>query len=128
MCRRQQLQRVQDCKVLPKEAVAKQHKIVVCKTEQTKGKKRLMRIQETQWWKLNDVEHEEQFVKKVHHELEQQEEHTWDVLSKMLKTVAKTVLGKTSGKAGKKAETWWCIKREKKKEWDLNRFEETING
>ncbi|XP_037794179.1 uncharacterized protein LOC119589655 [Penaeus monodon] len=30
ICRRSELKRVQDCKVLPGEAVAKQHKVVIC--------------------------------------------------------------------------------------------------
>ena len=46
LCWRTNLQNVQDCKVLPKEAVAKQHKLMVCKVEvQIKGRQRQGKIQ-----------------------------------------------------------------------------------
>ena len=60
MCCRIDLQNVQDCKVLPKKAVAKQHKLIVCKTEvQIKGRQRPERFKRTRCWKLNEVEHGE---------------------------------------------------------------------
>ncbi|XP_042859552.1 uncharacterized protein LOC122245693 [Penaeus japonicus] len=64
--RRRGLKRVQDCRVLPMEAVAKQHKLVMCKAVlETKGKQRLVKIRKTRWWKLNEEEPREQFTKKV---------------------------------------------------------------
>ena len=112
--------------------MAKQHKIVVWKTEiQTKGRQRQVRLQKTRW-KLKGAE---QSVKRVNKELEQQVQKTWDMLSMTLKKAADMVLGKLSGKAGKKEETWWwnvevqevvARKREKKKEQDRDRCEETI--
>ncbi|XP_047486527.1 craniofacial development protein 2-like [Penaeus chinensis] len=50
VCRRSELKRVQDCKVLPGEAVAKQHKVVTCtatvKAEKTKKRER---TRKTRW-------------------------------------------------------------------------------
>ena len=47
-----------------KEVVAKQHKLMVCKVEvQIKGRQRQERFKRTCWWKLNEEEHREKFVK-----------------------------------------------------------------
>ena len=57
LCRRKELKRVRDCKVLPKEAVAKHHKVVVCNAEIiTRGKQRTQKQKKTRWWKLNESE------------------------------------------------------------------------
>ena len=58
LCRMRELKRVRDCKVLPKEAAAKQHKVVVCNAEIiTRGKQRTQRQKKMRWWKLNESEH-----------------------------------------------------------------------
>ncbi|XP_047492419.1 uncharacterized protein LOC125041473 [Penaeus chinensis] len=102
MCKRRELMTIQDCYVLPKEAVAKQHKLVVCK--------------------------------EVERKLDMEERKEWSTLSGVVRETAVEVLGRTSGRKGKKEETWWWNtevqdairdKREKK-ERDLNRCEETI--
>ena len=55
LCWGTDLQNVQDCKVLPKEAVAKQHKLMVCEVEvQINGRRRQERFKRTRWWKLNE--------------------------------------------------------------------------
>ena len=107
LCWRTNLQNIQDCKVFPKEAVAKQHKLVVCKVEvQIKERQRQERFKRTCWWKLNEEEHREKFVKAMKEELVQ-EEWSWEETSIKMRVVAKEVLGVTSGRAGKKEETWW---------------------
>lgn len=96
-----------------------------------------MRTQKTRWWKLNDAEYQERFVKKVEEELEQHGERNWNVVSTAMQAAAKEALGETSGKGGKKEETWWwnaevqeavAHKKKKKKERDLSRCEETIKN
>ncbi|XP_063615696.1 craniofacial development protein 2-like [Penaeus indicus] len=136
ICRRSELKRVQDCKVLPGEAVAKQHKVVICTaTMKTETRKKPDRTRKTRWWKLNEQEHREKFVEKVREGMEAQAEKTWAESSRVLTETAKEVLGVTSGKPGKKEETWWWgeevqdavkEKKEAKKQRDLNRCEETI--
>jgi len=137
LCKRKELHRVKDCYVLPGEAVAKQHKLLVCKTVlQTKGKQKQVRIPKTRWWKLNEKEYREEFVQKIEGKLIEKE-RTWSILSTAVKEIAKEVLGVTSGKRGKKEETWWWCeevqkalkeKRERKKERDRNRCVENIEA
>ena len=138
LCRRRELKTVQDCKVLPNEAVAKQHKLVISKLElETKCRRKERRTRKTRWWKLNDDEHRKEFVRKVEEELDQGqlEDVPWEVVSNVLRIAAKETLGETSGKAGRKEETWWWNeevqkavekKKEKKRMRDLNRCEKTI--
>ncbi|XP_047487973.1 uncharacterized protein LOC125038499 [Penaeus chinensis] len=135
---RSELKRVQDCKVLPGEAVAKQHKVVTCtatvKAEKTKKRER---TKKTRWWKLNESEHREKFVEKAMAAINEQREKSWEETSRVLKDTAKEILGVTSGKPGRKEETWWwCdevqeavkVKKEMKKQKDFNRCEETIEA
>ena len=102
LCWRTDLQNVQE---LPKEAVAKQHKLMVCKAEvQIKGGQRQERFKRTHWWKLNEEEHREKFVKAMKEELVQKE-WSWEEMSMKMRVMAKEVLGVTPGRAGKKEET-----------------------
>ena len=136
MCRRNDLKQVTDCFVLPKEAVAKQHKLVVCKVRMQQPKKVKPTVaKKTRWWKLNEKEYREKFVQEVEAKLRGETKRTWRTLSTVVRETGRNVLGRTSGKKGKNRETWWwCAevqeavkeKRERKKEKDLNRYEETI--
>ncbi|XP_047485916.1 uncharacterized protein LOC125036999 [Penaeus chinensis] len=136
MCKRRELKTIQDCYVLPKEAVAKQHKLVVCKVKMKQQIKRSeCGTEKTRWWKLNEEEHQNKFVQEVERKLDKEERKEWSTLSGVVRETAVEVLGRTSGRKGKKEETWWWntevqdairAKREKKKERDLNRCEETI--
>ena len=86
LCRRRELQRTQDCYVLPGEAVAKQHKVVVCKlVMETKGRTAMVKTKKTKWWKLNQAEHREKFVEKVSVALAQEEVRTWEVVSNAMR-------------------------------------------
>ena len=136
MCRRKDLKQVTDCFVLPKEAVAKQHKLVVCKVRMQQLKKVKPTVaKKTRWWKLSEKEYKEKFVQEVEAKLRGETKRTWRALSTVVRETGRTVLGRRSGKKGKKRETWWwCAevqkavkeKKERKKEKDLNRCEETI--
>ena len=138
VCRRKELKRVKDCKVLPKEAAAKHHKVVVCNAEIiTRGNQRTKKQKKTRWWKLNESEQRTEYAGKAEDKLESinEEERSWETVSKAMRDTAAEVLGKSSGKSGKKEETWWwdeevqqavASKRELKKERDLNRCVETI--
>ena len=128
--------RNEDCKVLPKEAVAEQLKLMVCKVEmKTKGRQRQERFKRTRWWKLNEEKHREKFVKAMKEELVQ-EEWSWEETSMKMRIVAIEVLGVTSGRAGKKEKKWWwntkvqeaVAEKKKKSERDMNRREETIRN
>ncbi|XP_047502440.1 uncharacterized protein LOC125047936 [Penaeus chinensis] len=138
ICRRSKLKRVQDCKVLPGEAVAKQHKVVTCTaTVNAEKTKKRERTRKTRWWKLNKSEHREKFVENAMVAINEQREKSWEETSRVFKDTAKEILGVTSGKPGRKEETWWwCdevqeavkVKKEIKKQRDFNRCEETIEA
>ena len=138
LCRRREMRNVQDCYVLPGEAVAKQHKVVVCRMViKTNGKQTPVKVKKTKWWKLNLEEHRVKFVDKVKAILDTEGSKTWERASKAIRETPVEVLGRTSGKAGKKEETWWWneevqesikAKKSKKKERDLNRNAETIES
>ena len=135
LCRRTGLKQVADCKVIPGECVAKQHKPVVCKAK-LKEQQRVRRRTEkrTRWWKLEDQSLREDFVEKVKGRTPDGN-NSWDMISKITREVAKETLGETSGKAKENRETWWwekevqeaiASKTVKKKGRDLNRSEETV--
>ena len=110
LCRRKELKRVRDCKVLPKEAAAKQHKVVACNAEIiTRGKQRTQRQKKTRRWKLNESEHRTEYARNAEDKLESinEEERSWETVSKAMRDTATGVLGKTSGKSGKMEEAWW---------------------
>ena len=105
LCWRTDLQNVHDCKVLPKEALAKQHKLMVCKVEvQIKRRQRQEKFKRTRWRKPNEEEeNREKFVKAMKEEL-LQEEWSWEETSMKMRVMEKEVLLVTSGRAGKKEE------------------------
>ena len=137
LCRRRGLKMTQGCKVLPGEAVAKQHKLVVGRLElQIKYGRKENKIKKTKWWILNDEEHRKNFVRTVKEKMEQRHKETpWETVSDVLRNVAKETLREAYGKAGKKEETWrWSEKcqkavenkKKKKRDSGLNSCEETI--
>ena len=99
LCRRTGLKQVVDCKVIPGECVAKQHKPIVCKAK-LKGQQHVRRRieKQTRWWKLEDQTLREDFVEKVKGRTPDGN-NSWDMISKIIKEVAKETLGETSGKA-----------------------------
>ena len=125
MCRRKDLKQVTDCFVLPKEAVAKQHKLVVCKVRMQQLKKVKPTVaKKTSWWKLNEKEYREKFVQEVEAKLRGETKREWRALSTVVRETGRTVLGRTSGKKKKRETWWWCVevqeavkeKKERKKE------------
>ena len=138
LCRRREMHNLQDCYVLPGELVAKQHKVVVCRTViKTNGKQTPVKVKTTKCWKLNLEEPRVKSVDKMKAILDTEGSNTWERASKGVRETVVEVLGRTSGKVGKKEETWWWneevqesikTKKAKKKERDLNRNAETIES
>ena len=57
------MKEVKDCKVIPEESVAKQHKLVVSQTNIVVIRRREeRRVKKTRWWKLEYLEFREKFV------------------------------------------------------------------
>ncbi|XP_063601647.1 uncharacterized protein LOC134777717 [Penaeus indicus] len=95
--------------VLPGEAVATQHRPLVCKLRlaasrqvpQYRGERKI------RWWKLKEVKCRDEFVNKVLKEVDGKEV-TWNALSEVMRTVSKDVLRVTSGKPPKAdKDAWW---------------------
>ena len=76
---------------MPKEAVAKQHKIIVCKVGMRQLKKtKPVGVTKMCWWHLNKEVHRDKFVQGVEAKLGGEVEKTWSALT--------TVLGKQEKK------------------------------
>ncbi|XP_063615634.1 uncharacterized protein LOC134788734 [Penaeus indicus] len=118
-----------------REVMAKQHKLVICKVKMKQHRQmKQTGTRKTRWWKLNEEEHRDKFTQRVETELGEKEK-TWGELRTVVRKTAEEILGRTSGKKGKKEETWWwctevqeAIKEERQRERDLNRCEETITA
>ena len=134
--RRQLLKEVVDCKVLPNESVARQHRPVVCRLK--RGQKRVKRqkgTKKTRWWKLNEQEHRKEFEQKMVTKIQEMENPSWENLSEEMRKIGREILGEASGKTKQRIESWWwndevqdAIKKKKdaKKDRDLNRGKDTI--
>ena len=136
LCRRETLKEVKDCKVIPGESVAKQHKLLISQTKIGVYRRREeKRVKKTRWWKLEDPEFREKYVQKVRQALEEKCKEGWKEVSRSVRNSAKAVLGETSGKSMQKMATWWwseevqkmvLVKKDMKKLRDSNRTQENI--
>ena len=128
MCRKTQIRQVQDCKVLPIECVAKQHRPVICKlkVKAKQGNPGWTAVKKIRWWKLSNKAFKEKFVEEAQEAI-RNKELSWEVVSQAVREVGRKVVGETSGNSKIQKETWWWneevqeavdYKREKKKERD----------
>lgn len=136
LCRRGNLREISDCKVVPGESVAKQHRMVVCKlTMEVRKRKRVKTEKKIKWWKLRKEECCEEFRKEVGAVLGCVEEFPddWEATAAMIRETGRKVLGVSSGQRKEDKETWWwndevqeSVQRKKlaKKRWDSERTEE----
>ena len=137
MCRRRNLKKMCNCKVILNECVAKQHHMVVCKMALMMKKKKAEKIKpKIRWWKLKETSCQEVFRQEVTRILGGTDRlpNEWDKTAGMLRKTAETVLGVTFGKRKGDRETWWWNekvqesikeKKEAKKAWDKTRNENT---
>ena len=66
MCRRRNLKEMCDCKVILNECVAKQHRMVACKTVLMVKKKKAKKVKpKIRWWKLKETSYQEAFRQEV---------------------------------------------------------------
>ena len=62
MCRRKDLNKLCDCKVIVNKCVAKRHRMVVCKMTFTVKKKKAEKVKpKIPWWKLKETSYQEAF-------------------------------------------------------------------
>ena len=131
LCRREALKEVTDCKVIVSECVAKQHRLVVCKSKMVVQAKRTVTMQpRIRWWKLGETNSKEKFQNTVMQATGGKLPDDWDMTAAVVRRIATDVLGKSTGRRKVDKETWWwnqevqeCIrnKRSAKKEWDRQR-------
>ena len=104
----QQHQPSKDCKVIPGESIATQHRILtmdIC-IQTTKRVKPRRRKQQIRWWRLKDRDENRKFASKVEENIEDIKE--WNQLEALLLDTAKSVFGQTTGKgAYNEKEAWW---------------------
>lgn len=128
MCSRDTLKQVRDCKVLPGESVAPQHKPVVCRLvmrapngRDRKGPKRI------QWFRLKEDNYRAAFVRSVTNKLGGEYPVEWGTVAGAIRTAAREALGVSSGRCKAGKETWWWTpevqaaikaKQVAKKRWD----------
>ena len=128
LCRRRALKNVADCKTLVGEHVTNQHRIVVCKIQLETRPKRPVPVEpRIRWWKLTEDCAKKDFKRKVEQNLGQTLPEDWKKTTTVIKEIAKSVLGVSSGRRKVDKDTWWwnpevqiCIqsKKQAKQEWD----------
>ncbi|MCJ8749606.1 hypothetical protein PDJAM_G00178220 [Pangasius djambal] len=111
LCRRGSLKEISDCKVVVGESVARQHRMVVCRTLMVcKRKKSKIEIEKkTKWWKLKKEECCEDFRQKLKQALGGQVvlPDDWETTEEVIKVTGRKVLGVSSGRRKEDKETWW---------------------
>ena len=110
LCRRDHLGEVENCKVVNRESVSAQHRLVIldCKVKCAKRRK-LQSIPKIKWWKLKEEDLKMQFKERVINEIASKENANkwWEVNSEIITQVGEELLGKTSGKGVlQDKETW----------------------
>ncbi|XP_065671736.1 uncharacterized protein LOC136089612 [Hydra vulgaris] len=93
LCRRRNLIKVSDCKVVPGESVAKQHSMVICRMVlEVKKKKRVRPEPKIRSWKLKDEDCCVKFRDEVRQALGGGVLDTWDETSNRVRNVARKIL------------------------------------
>ncbi|KAK3543823.1 hypothetical protein QTP70_030092 [Hemibagrus guttatus] len=138
LCRRGNLKEINDCKVVVREGVARQHRMVVCRMTLLVCKKKRSKIEiekKTKWWKLKKEECCEEFRQKLRQALGGQVvlPDDWETTAEVIRETGRKVLGVSSGRRKEDKEIWWwneevqdSIQRKRlaKKKWDMDRTEE----
>ncbi|KAK3570071.1 hypothetical protein QTP86_010237 [Hemibagrus guttatus] len=138
LCRRGNLKEISDCKVVVRESVARQHRMVVCRMTLMVCKTKRSKIEmekKTKWWKLKKEECCEEFRQKLRQALGGQVvlPDDWETTAEVIRETGRKVLGVSSGRRKEDKETWWwneevqdSIQRKRlaKKKWDMDRTEE----
>ncbi|KAK3547882.1 hypothetical protein QTP70_000339 [Hemibagrus guttatus] len=138
LCRRGNLKEISDCKVVVRESVARQHRMVVCRMTLMVFKTKRSKIEmekKTKWWKLQKEECCEEFRQKLRQARGGQVvlPDDWETTAEVIRETGRKVLGVSSGRRKEDKESWWwneevqdSIQRKRlaKKKWDMDRTEE----
>ncbi|KAK3511889.1 hypothetical protein QTP70_027488, partial [Hemibagrus guttatus] len=138
LCRRGNLKEISDCKVVVRESVARQHRMVVCRMTLMVCKTKRSKIEiekKTKWWKLKKEECCEEFRQKLRQALGGQVvlPDDWETTAEVIRETGRKVLSVSSERRKDDKETWWwneevqdSIQRKRlaKKKWDMDKTEE----
>ena len=108
LIRRNNISQVKDCKVIPGESIATQHRILtmdICIQTKKRVKPR-MRKQQIKWWRLKDRDENRKFASRLEEKINDVTE--WNQQEALLLDTAKSVFGQTTGNgACNEKEAWW---------------------
>ena len=117
MVRRENLRELKNCKVIPGESVATQHRMLVMEMKVVRKRMNPREItKRTRWWKLNKEELKDAFISKAREHLcsleAEGKETNWKETYSRIMQLAKEELGEsTPGKYLEKESWWWNYNR-----------------
>ena len=108
---------VNDCKVIPGEAVAPQHRPLILEMELEKPKrtKKRSREKKIKWWNLTNEKFELKFITQVGETIENNwDGSTYEVVERDIVEIARRELGESGRGKYVEKETWWGTNRYKR--------------
>ena len=102
LVRRQDLRDMKDCKIIPGESIASQHRLLVASMEfkAHHKKQQRARVKKNKWYMLKHQEKKDELSLRLAEHMgrrKEEEETTWDEICHMINTNANEILGETSG-------------------------------
>ena len=137
--RRNDISEVSDCKVIPGDHIAAQHRLVIMDLSVRVSnvlKRKPQGPRKVKWFKLRDRDVCAQFKTKALQKIDLEMNDLnawWSRTKKALLDTGKEVLGESSGKIWENKETWWFneevqevtkLKKQAKKKWEGSQLEE----
>ncbi|KAM1334369.1 hypothetical protein COP2_010404 [Malus domestica] len=101
-----------DCKVIPGESLANQHRLLVMDVhiKRVRKKNKTWKCPRTRWWILKgekQVIFKEKVITQCGWDREGEASQRWDSMASCIRKVAKEVLGESKGFAPHQNESWW---------------------
>ncbi|KAM2890269.1 hypothetical protein COP2_008711 [Malus domestica] len=101
-----------DCKVIPGESVANQHRLLVMDVhiKRVRQKNKTWKCPRTRWWNLKEekqVIFKEKVITQCVWDRDGEASQMWDSMASCIRKVAKEVLGESKGFAPHQKESWW---------------------
>ncbi|KAM2304509.1 hypothetical protein ACFXTH_024206 [Malus domestica] len=101
-----------DCKVIPGESVANQHRLLVMDVhiKRVRKKNKTWKCPRTRWWNLKEEKQaifKEKVITQCVWDREGEASQMWDSMASCIRKVAKEVLGESKGFAPHQKESWW---------------------
>ena len=115
MMRKEYTEECKNCKVLPKEAITTQHRVLIAELEvKASTKRRVEGRKLIRCWKLNNNEVREEFRRSVvermantHVVTTENVEESWEETAGLIRYCGEEVCGRSSGKKKPGLESWW---------------------